>query len=146
VLTVEVLAVSDRQVRLELDLPRSFAWAEVPAGLAQTRLPDPAPDTGGCVHRATGPATLTAGRPTRLTGKVKATAPGFATLQARAVTVATAESSGADRGRAGDGGSTGADSVFVTVGHSPGTSTFGYRPGNDATAATPAGQAPVGCD
>jgi hypothetical protein len=145
VLTVEVLAAQDRQVRLELDLPRTFAWVQVPAGLAQVRLPDPAPDTGGCVNRATDQVRLTAGQPTRLTGTVRATAPGFATLRARAVTVAS-PSSGGVSGGADRGGGTGADSVFVTVGQSPQTSFFGYRPGAGASAATTAGPIRVGCD
>ena len=132
VLTVEVLSLQDRQLRVELDLPRSFAWAVVPPGMTQTSSPDPAPDNGGCVRRAAGSLAVAGAQPSRLTGTVKALDPGFATLRARAIAAVSP----------GEGTGTSTDSVFVTVGHTSETSFFGYRPDSGAAQTTPTGAAP----
>jgi hypothetical protein len=136
-LTVDVLAVVDTDVRVELDLPRSFDWVTAPADLVVTSIADLAPDTGGCVHRATGTTALVAGRPLRLTGTVKALAPGFATLRARAISLATTQSTAA--------GPPGGDNVYVTVGSTAARSAFGYHPPAGDHAVTTAAPGPIGC-
>jgi hypothetical protein len=135
-LAVEVLAVSERTVRVEVDLPRGFVWVTVPAGFEQARLADRSPENGGCLHRASGSMTLAAGKISRLTGTVKATARGFATLRARAVSTEAADMPGG----------TGDDSVFVTVRRAPEPSFFGYYAGNEAWSAGAAEPLPTGCD
>jgi len=120
---------------VELDLPSGFVWVAAPAGFEQAMLTDLSPDTGGCLHRASGSVALAAGKTSRLTGTVKATATGFATLRARAVSTDAADAPAG----------TGEDWVFVTVRRAPEPSLFGYYAGNEAGSVGPAETTPKRC-
>jgi hypothetical protein len=129
-LSIEVLAQhTEKQVRIEADLPANLTWAQAPAGLSRQQVASAAPETGGRLDRASATRAMTGGAPQRLEGIVQATESGPAQIRVRAQV---------DRG----GGNVDAaeDSVFLTIGEAgePSAAGIATRP-DGPTARVPAG-------
>ncbi|MGW5852432.1 hypothetical protein ACWFQ8_31625 [Streptomyces sp. NPDC055254] len=78
---VEVLAQFTRDdVQIQVDLPETLSWQSLPTGMREV---SGAKAYGQVLHRASGSVTLSADRPTLLTGRVRATSAGRAQIQAR---------------------------------------------------------------
>ena len=129
-LSIEVLAEhTEKQVRIEADLPANLGWAQAPAGLSRQQVASKAPETGGRLDRASATRAMAAAAPQRFEGIVQATESGPAQIRVRALV---------DRG----GGNVDAaeDSVFLTIGEAgkPSVAGIDTRP-NGPTALVPAG-------
>jgi hypothetical protein len=129
-LSVVVLAEhTEKQVRIEADLPSNLSWVQAPAGLSRRQVASAAPETGGRLDRVTATRAMTGGAPQRFEGIVQATESGPAQIRVRALV---------DLG----GGNVDAaeDSVFLTIGQAGKPSVAGIPTGPDGpTAAVAAG-------
>ncbi|MCF2526035.1 hypothetical protein [Yinghuangia soli] len=122
-----------KNVRVEADLPAGMTWAALPAGLTGTTVADPAPVTGGTLHRAATDHAFKAGQVRTYEGKVTAVAPGSTEIRVRA---------GSGRESIGE------DTVFLTMAQGSGVSAFGVAaaaaaPGATTTATLPSRYAGV---
>jgi hypothetical protein len=108
---VDVCAKRHGPVRLIVTLPESFAWVQLPPGLAARDRVSPNPANFGCLHEAQGTVAVAARVPFRLTGTARAQRPGPATL----IAGATPQSGLGD-----------SDYAYLTVGRIPESSHFGF--------------------